>query len=310
MKPERIFQIVTSNSVAFSRVLIIVLFLTITSGFQVSAQMPVNPGSDSPYANTVVEPFHIIDNFYFVGKTAHSSSYLITTEDGHILIDSTYEKSVPAILENIEKLGFNANDIKLLLSSHAHVDHVAGHALMKEVTGATILAPAADAKIIETGGGADYRGSTPWQPAKVDRIIKDGEKIQLGGTVLTAHLTPGHTKGCTTWTTVVEENGKQYDLMILGGVRMSTREPLVANPKYPNMPQDFAYSFAVLKTLPVDVYLGAHGYWYNVEEKLKRIKQGSSVNPFIDPEGYKRAIAGWEKAFLDALKAERGSRIP
>jgi metallo-beta-lactamase class B len=135
-------------------------------------------------------------------------------------------------------------------------------------------------------------------------VIVDGEQVRLGDTVLTARLTPGHTKGCTTWTMVVEENGQPLNLAFLGGVRVNTNEPLVDNPDYPNMPQDFAYSFARLKVLPVDVYLGAHGYWFGLAQKRDRMLSGSDVNPFIDPEGYRKAIAYWENGYLERLREE------
>jgi len=293
-----------TNSAKIFSLIVAGAMLLVSSAFQVFAQMPAFPGYESDYVKNTIDPFHIIDNVYFVGTTAHSPAYLFTTADGHILIDSTDETKVPGIVENIKALGFSVSDIKLLLSTHAHSDHVGGHAMMKELTGATMLATEADAEVIESGGAADYRPGK-WQPAVVDRIVQDGESIRLGGMTLTAHLTPGHTKGCTTWTTVVEENGNKYNLVLLGGLRMNPGEPLVGHPKYPNMPEDFAYSFAVVKTLPADVFLGAHGYWYNVEEKIKRLQQGASVNPFIDPEGYRNAIEGWEKTFLDQLKTER-----
>jgi len=123
--------------------------------------------------------------------------------------------------------------------------------------------------------------------------------------ILTANLTPGHTKGCTTWTTVVEDKGQKYDLLIMCGLRSDPRGPLVGNPKYLEMPQEFAYTFAIMKTLPVDIYLGAHGYWYGLEEKIDRMKKNEAINPFIDPEGYRRAVNGWEMEYLDRLKSER-----
>ena len=154
------------------------------------------------------------------------------------------------------------------------------------------------------GGATDFRDRGTWAPATVDRIIEDGEQIQLGDRVLTAHFTPGHTKGCTTWTTVVEENGRKLNLVVLGGLRVNNNEPLVNHPDYPGMPQDFAWSFARLKVLPVDIYLGAHGYWYNVKEKHDRLLAGADTNPFIDPEGYRNAVRFWEKAYLTQLANE------
>lgn len=265
---------------------------------------PVAPGDDDPQRTQPVEPFRIIDNVYFVGARLHNPAYLFTTTQGHILIDSTYHEFVRNVLSNVEKLGFDGNDIELLLSTHAHDDHVGGHGLMKKLTGATVVASEPDAQVIETGGRADFRDRGSWALGKVDRLIEDGEKVRLGDTVLTAHVTPGHTKGCTTWTTVVEEEGESYDLVLLCGARVNTGEPLVDHPDYAAMPRDFAYSFARFKVLPVDVFLGAHGYWYDLQTKLQKLRQGAKANPFIDPGGYHRAIRGWEQAYLDRLKSE------
>lgn len=265
---------------------------------------PVSPADDDPQRTEKVEPFEIADGVYFVGARLHLPSYLFTTPQGHILVDTTYDELVPEIAGNIKKLGFEVDDVKLLLASHAHHDHVGGHASMREITGATTLATAADAEVIESGGKADFRDRGLWAPATVDRIIVDGEKVRLGDRVMTAHLTPGHTKGCTTWTTVVEDGGKTYDLAILGGLRVNTNEPLIGHPDFPDMPQQFAWSFARLKVLPVDIFLGAHGYWFNLQEKHKRMTSGAVNNPFIDPEGYRLALSAFEAAYLDRLRNE------
>jgi len=264
----------------------------------------VSPPQDDPMRTEPVEPFKIVDGVFFVGARLNSPSYLFTTPEGHILLDTTFDEHVSEIVDNIEQLGFSTNDIKLLISSHAHHDHVGGHASMREITGATSIASAADADVIESGGATDFRDRGTWAPATVDRIIEDGEQVRLGDRVLTAHFTPGHTKGCTTWTTGVEENGRELDLVVLGGLRVNNNEPLVNHPDYPEMPQDFAWSFARLKVLPVDIYLGAHGYWYNVKEKHDRLLAGADTNPFIDPEGYANAIRFWENAYLEQLAIE------
>jgi metallo-beta-lactamase class B len=269
------------------------------------AQLVPAPGRDSPERVEKIDPFHIIDNVYYVGKTVHNPSFLFTSDEGHIIIDSTYEEFIPDIQENIEKLGFNVRDVKYILSSHAHHDHVGGHALLKQVTGATVLASEKDKEVIETGGVADFRDGDPWHEATVDGIIRDRQVINLGDIALTAHLTPGHTRGCTTWTTQVEEDGQTYDLVLLCGFRMDEDSPVVDNTEYPQMAQDFAYTFAIAKTLPVDVFLGAHGYWFDLKNKIEQLKAMPEINPFIDPESYYRIIDGWEKAYLERLKEER-----
>lgn len=267
---------------------------------------PTSPPSDDPARTEHVDPFHIIDGIWFVGATLHSPSYLFTTPEGHILIDSTDEENVLQIVSNIEKAGFSADDIEILLSTHAHHDHVGGHATMRELSGATSMASRLDAEVIESGGKRDFRDRGLWAPAEVDENIEDGDEVVLGDRVLKANITPGHTKGCTTWTTVVEEGGRRYDLMVLCGLRVNTNVPLVNNPDYPDMPQQFAWSFARLKATPVDVYLGGHGYWYNVAEKYEQLRSGAATNPFIDPEGYRNAILGWENAYLQQLQKELG----
>ncbi len=266
-----------------------------------------SPPADDPQRTELAEPFEIIDGVYFVGARIHLPSYLFTSAEGHILMDTAYEENVSEIIGNIEKLGFDPDDVKILLSTHAHHDHVGGHSSMREITGAMTLASAADADVIESGGATDFRDRDTWAPGTVDRIIEDGEQVRIGDRVLTAHFTPGHTKGCTTWTTVVEEDGKQYDLAVLGGLNVNSNEPLIGHADYPDMPQQFAWSFARLKVLPVDVYLGGHGYWYGLDEKRKKMLAGSDENPFIDPEGYQSALRFFEKAYLQRLLTESNS---
>ncbi len=281
------------------------LIMSVFISLNIVAQIPPTPGSDDAERIEAIEPFHIIDNVYYIGKTSHNPSYLFTSDAGHIIIDSTYEEFVPDIQANVEQLGFNIRDVKIILSSHAHHDHVGGHALLKEVTGAAVMSSEPDAEVIETGGVADFREGDPWHVGKVDEFILDQQVVRLGDIALTAHFTPGHTKGCTTWTTTVEEDGHQYDLVLLCGLRMDQNSPLVGNPKYPEMPKAFAYSFAVAKTLPVDIFLGAHGYWFNLRDKIERLKANPEINPFINPEEYFRIVEGWEKAYLERLKRER-----
>ena len=292
-----------SSRAFFSRTIVAALLGFVCSSALAQVQL-VSPPDDDPQRTELTEPFEIIDGIYFVGGRIHRPSYLFATSEGHILLDTTFDESVPEIVANIKKLGFDPEDVKLLLSSHAHHDHVGGHSNMREITGATTVASAADADVIESGGKTDFRDTGLWPPATVDRIIVDGEQVKLGDRVLTAHFTPGHTKGCTTWTTVAEEDGKQYDLVVLGGLNVNRTEPLIDNPRYPDMPQQFAWSFARLKVLPVDVYLGAHGYWYGLNEKREQLLAGVDTNPCIDPKGYRDAIRFFENAYLERLMNE------
>ena len=287
-----------------SQILIAIMALGLAVSSTVNAQAPAgvrftSPADNDPYRSAAVEPFKVIDNIYFVGTTQHNVSWLITTPEGNIIIDTLFEKDVPAILDNIKKLGFKQEDIKYILTLHAHGDHAAGHASMQEATGAQILVHEKDAEIIETGGKSDMH-SKPWTPAKVDRRIKDGEKITIGGTTLTAHLTPGHTKGCTSWTTVAEEEGKQYNVIFMCGVRIDG-DSLLDDPEYPDITTDLSGSFKTLESLPVDVYLGGHGYWFGFGEKITRMKAGEGYKAWIDPDGYRVSINGWHHLFVDRL---------
>ena len=263
----------------------------------VMAQSPVSPPQDHSDRTQPIEPFHIIDNIYYIGTTIQSSSYLITGSEGHVVIDSTYEDRVPMMVENIEKLGFNPRDVKLLIGTHAHSDHVGGHSVMQEMTGADILSSAEDKPVVESGGNGN------WAPAEVNRVIAGGEVITLGDISITTHFTPGHTQGTLSFTTTAEEDGQVYDVIILGGLRIAT-SPLIGNPEYPSIAEDLAASFEMLQKIPVDVYLGAHGYWYDLRNKIPRMKAGEGYRAFIDPQGYREAIDGWQQVFVNMLVKE------
>jgi len=296
----------------------IVALLSVPDAAQ--AQEPVSPPDDSAYRMSPVEPFHVMDNIYVVGETLHLTNYLITSDEGHILIDAGYAESVPKIIANIEALGFNVQDIRYLVASHAHSDHVAGFATMQEATGAAIVAGRRDVEVIETGGVTDFRGdgTQQWQPVNVDLSIDEGDTLRLGETILTARETPGHTKGCTTWTMTAEENGEEYDVIFFCGTNIAEEAlPLTGHPKYPDMATDYALTFAKLQTIPVDVYLGGHGYWFWVEEKLAAfeaataaatdsdVESQAAINPFIDREGWQRALTVFETRYRVLLAAER-----
>lgn len=245
----------------------------------------------------------MIANIYFVGSKG-AASYLIATPQGHILINAGVEDSVPLIRQSVEKLGFRFSDIKILLISHAHFDHDAGAARIKELTGAKYMVMDADVPVVESGGKADFvygqdKGLL-YPPARVDRVLHDGDTVVLGGSVLTAHLTPGHTKGCTTWTMRVQDGGKSYDVVIVGSPNVNERYKLVGNAAYPQIADDYAKGFRVLRSLHCDVFLGAHGSYYGMEEKYARLKQGGA-NPFVDREGYAQYVAEREQSFQAEL---------
>ncbi|HXJ86347.1 MAG TPA: subclass B3 metallo-beta-lactamase [Candidatus Binatia bacterium] len=255
-------------------------------------------------------PHKIIANVYYVGSK-DLASFLITTAQGHILINSNLESSVPMIKKNVESLGFRFGDIKILLISHGHFDHCAGSALIKQLTGAKYMVMEGDVPVVEDGGRSDfqYRSSQAFlfKPAKVDRVLHDGDEVRLGDVVLTAHLTAGHTKGCTTWTLQVHDEGKADNVVIVGSPNVNPGYKLVRNSRYPQIAQDYEHTFQMLKSLPCDVFLGAHGGYYGMTEKFARAGKTPS-NPFVDPAGYKDYVADREQAFHAELAKQQSSR--
>ncbi len=259
------------------------------------------------------EPFpahRVIGNVYYVGSK-DLASYLITTGEGHILINSGFEETVPLIRAGVESLGFKMRDIKVLLVSHAHSDHVAGHALAKELTGAKVYVMRGDDAVIASGGKGQYFYTrSRWKPCPVDHVLEDGEEVRLGGVTLVARRTPGHTRGCTTWTWRVADGDKTYDVVVIGSPNVNAGYRLVDNKDYPEIADDFASTFRTLKALPCDVFLGAHGGYYGMIPKYEKTRSGNPKNPFIDPEGYRAFVALKEKAFRETLTAQRSAKAP
>src|SRR5579875_3954846 len=257
----------------------------------------------TPAWNKPIPPFRIISNIYYVG-TNYLASYLITTPEGDILINPDYEQSVPVIRRSVEKLGFRFSDIKIILISHAHDDHAAGCALAKKWSGAKLMVMEGDVAEVESGGAHDFQYHQHWAPVTVDRVLKDSDKVILGGVTLVAHLTPGHTRGCTTWTTQVQENGRLYHVVIVGSPNVNPGYKLTGNKEYPEIAADYEKTFRVLASLPCDVFLGAHGAYYNMDVKLKQLRAGGR-NPFIDPDGYRAYVQERERTFRTELAAQQ-----
>jgi metallo-beta-lactamase class B len=272
--------------------------------FAGSALAQATPDWTNPFP-----PFRIIGNVYYVGSQG-LASYLITTPEGHILVNSSLESSVPMIRASVEKLGFKFGDVKILLISHAHWDHCAGSSTVKELTGAKYMVMDADVPEIEAGGKGNFQyGDSPasrYQPTRVDRVLHDGDQVKLADTVLTAHLTPGHTKGTTTWTMKAREGEKTYNVVIVGSPNVNAGYQLVNNALYPQIASDYERMFRVLKALPCDVFLGAHGNYYGMEAKRARMNEGAA-NPFIDPEGYKTYVAEREQTFRAELAKQKAA---
>ncbi len=264
-----------------------------------------------PEWTTPIAPFHIADNLYYVGSK-DLASYLIVTSKGNILINSSTESSVPLIKSAIAQLGFKYGDTKVLLISHAHFDHDAGSAQIIKDTGARYMVMDGDVSVVETGGKTDFNYSkTTYPPAKVDRVLHDGDIVRLAGTVLVAHKTPGHTRGCTTWTMRLKENGRSLDVVIVGswnvnpGFRLVERA--VQPDSYPGIASDYETTFRVLKSLPCDIFLGAHGQYFDMLAKLDQLKAAPDTDVWIDPQGYRKAVAEKEQAFRDELKRQQGA---
>jgi metallo-beta-lactamase class B len=256
-------------------------------------------------------PFRIAGNLYYVGSKG-LANYLIATQQGHILINSDLEANVPLIRASVEKLGLKFSDIKILLISHAHWDHDAGSALIKQITGAKYMVMDADVPVVESGGKSDFQYSTPaflYKATKVDRVLHDGDEVTLGNAVLVAHLTAGHTKGCTTWTMKVKEGEKTYDVVIVGSPNVNEGYKLVGNTLYPQIAQDYERMFQVLRSLPCDYFLGAHGNYFDMETKYARMKEGV-LKSFIDPDGYRTFVAQKEQAFRAELAKQKSAAVP
>lgn len=251
-------------------------------------------------------PAHrIAGNVYYVG-TYDLGCFLITTPEGHILINTGLVNSVPLIRAGVQTLGFRFEDIKLLLTMQAHYDHVAAMAEVKRLTGARMFATEGDAPVLEDGGKSDFHfGKENWfPPVKVDHIIKDGEKIKLGGAELTAHLTPGHTKGSVTYSLSTADAGRTYRVLFANMGTINPGVVLVGNKKYPGIAEDYARTFRVEKALACDVFVSAHSSMYQLHSKYQ---PGDPYEPnrFVDPDGYKSAVARYEQIYLTQLDSER-----
>jgi metallo-beta-lactamase class B len=271
------------RSLAFRSFVLIATIAAAATG----ARAQANPDWHRP-----IPGFKIAGNLYYVG-TADLAVYLVTTPQGNILINSDFKEDVPTIRKSIEALGFKYGDTKIVLISHAHGDHDEGVGLIKSQTGAQLMVMDADVAQVES--------TAQGRPgAKVDRVLHDRDTVELGGAKLTARLTPGHTPGCTTWTMQVADGGRTLNAVIVGSPNVNPGYILVNNKNYPQIAGDYVKTFAILKTLPVDLFLGAHGAYFNLKDKLPKMTAGGA-NPFVDPDGYKAYVAEREQAFEKEL---------
>jgi metallo-beta-lactamase class B len=279
------------------------LLLSLAYAVRVAAQLPAEWTTPFP-------PFRIAGNLYYVGS-GDLASYLIATPKGLILINGNLKSSPPLIRKSVEALGFKFTDIKILLISHAHYDHCGGSAEIIRRTGAKYEVMGGDVRVVESGGKRDFaygaEKDMQFPPAHVDRVLHDGDTVQLGGTVLTAHLTAGHTRGTTTWTMDEREGGRLLHVVIVGSPNVNSGYKLVGNTVYPQIAADYAHQFAVLKALPCDIFLGAHGGYFDMTDKYARWKAGDK-DAFIDPAGYKAYVVEREQAFKAELQRQRATK--
>ena len=252
-----------------------------------------------------MDPVHIIGGIYYIGSTT-VSSFVINTGEGLVLVDAGTPMMFDAIKHNIESLGFQLSDIKYIISSHAHWDHVGGLANMQKQTAAKVVALGLDAESSASGkdtSAVSFLGLN-WDPVPIDRVIKDRDSFTLGDVTIHAYDTPGHTKGCTTWTTTIREGEKDYKVAFLGGTSVNAGVKLLNNPLYPNIAEDYKKTFAVLASLSPDVYLAQHPFFFNLSGKLEQRKANPAVNPFVDPDEWTMFIQNDELKFLRQLDDE------
>jgi metallo-beta-lactamase class B len=276
------------------------------------AQAAAPAPATSPLSEDPFPPHRIAEGLYYVGSKG-LASYLVTTSQGHILINPSFETTVPLIRSHVEKLGFKFTDVKILLNSHAHSDHVAGMALARELSGADVYVMKGDDRTVETGAGESPR---PWKPTPIKRVLADGDKVTLGGVSLTALLTPGHTRGCTTWTMRAKLGGKNRNVVVVCSPNVNPNYRLVDDKKaghdpgvanayyYPEIVRDYEKSFRIWKRLPCDIFLGAHGNYYGMEAKYQRLLAGQE-DAFVDPQGYRTWIAEREQTFRTRLEEQK-----
>jgi metallo-beta-lactamase class B len=253
--------------------------------------------------NTPAEPFHVVDNVWYVG-TEGLSAFLFTTPEGHILLDGATPQGAPVIEANIAKLGFKPGDVKILLNSHAHFDHSGGLKQLKQDTGAKLYAMEGDVSALEGGFylGSEDSKTMGAPPVKVDKVLHDGDKVALGGFTLTANLTPGHSRGCTSWSARLHDDGKIYDALVFCSATVAANR-ITPPLQYAGIVEDYRSTFAKTKTMHVDIPLAPHPEFFQLREKAVKAKADpKATNPFIDPAAFPALMAKLEADFERTLK--------
>ena len=269
------------------------------------------PQLDTSRWNDPEPPFRLAGPIYFVG-TAHLAAFLVHTPQGHILIDGGLPSSAPIIEKSIRAMGFKPEDIRILLTTQAHSDHVGTHAHFKKLSGAMVQATEGDARLLRDGGKSDYLfADNPdfhFTPVAVDRVLKDGDLVTLGGIRITARLTPGHTPGSATYEMNVNEAGREYRVVFAASTSVNPGTRLVKNPSYPGILEDFRKTYTVLESLKPDVWVSAHSGFFDLRKKRKTMKADNPAEAFVDREGYRALIAERKKAFEALVARESGGR--
>ncbi|WP_165830548.1 subclass B3 metallo-beta-lactamase [Phenylobacterium soli] len=260
-----------------------------------------------PHDNDPVAPFKIGEGLYYVGAS-DITAFLLKTRDGLVLIDGGYPSTAPQILANIRTLGFGPRQVKVLLSTHAHIDHAGGLAQLKRETGAVLYASKLDGALMARGGKGDFGlgDAAAYPPVTPDRTLADGQKVSLGGWTLTAHITPGHTRGCTTWTFPVTVAGQTRQAMVLCSNSVLPMYRLAGKESYPGIAADYRRSYATWRSLPCDVFLASHGMFFNLKAKRAALEAGQA-DAFVDPAGCKAYFEKGEAAFDAELRRQQAA---
>ncbi len=256
-----------------------------------------------------IEPFRIIGSIHYVG-TAELASYLITTDEGHVLLDTPCEGETALVLESIRKLGFDPKDIRILLNSQAHYDHTGALRAIRELSGARMMAGAADREILGRGGRGDFAFGDryPFPEVTVDRALADGDEIALGGVTLTVRLTPGHTRGASTYLTTVEEGGRSYRVVFPASLSLNPGVRLANPPSYEGIAEDFRRSIEILESLKPDVFLAAHGVAFGLRDKAERLRKAAVPNPFVGGDEYTNWLSRMKTSYEEQLARDRAPK--